>query len=156
MFIVKYRRSRKPEVSDIHGNTLLEITWTVIPTLLAAWLFFVGYEGFALMRNPPEDAYVVECEGRQWYWSFRYPEEDVTSPELYVPGNTPIKVKVTSPVDDVLHSLFIPYFKIKEDCVPGKWGYLWFEADKIGEYNIFCAEFCGRDHSRMISKLSRS
>ena len=152
-FVVKYHRSRHPTPSKIHGSTKLEITWTVLPTILATWLFFVGYEGFALMRDPPEDAYVVECTGRQWFWTFRYPTEDVQSPDLYVPVNTPIKVTVTSPPDDVVHSLYIPYFKVKEDCVPGRVNFLWFEADKISTYNIFCAEFCGKDHARMIAKL---
>ncbi len=152
-FVVKYHRSKGNEPTDIHGSTKLEITWTVLPTILAGWLFFVGYEGFALMRDVPEDAYVVECEGRQWYWTFRYPKEDVSSSELVVPVDTPIRVNLTSPVNDVLHSLYIPYFKVKEDCVPGKWSYLWFQADKISEYNVFCTEFCGRDHARMITKL---
>jgi cytochrome c oxidase subunit II len=153
VFVVKYRRSRNPEVSDIHGNMKLEFIWTVLPTILVAWLFFVGYEGFALMRDVPDDAYVVECLGRQWYWTFRYPQEDISSAELYVPVNKPIKVRVSAPENEVLHSLYIPYFKVKEDCVPGKWSYVWFEADKIGTYNVFCTEFCGKDHARMITKL---
>ncbi len=153
VFLVKYSRKNHPEPTDIHGNTKLEIIWTILPTILAAYLFFVGYEGFALMRDVPEDAMVVECHGRQWYWEFRYPNEDVSSPDLYVPVNTPVKIRVTAPVDDVVHSLFIPYFRVKEDCVPGKWGYMWFEADKISTYNVFCTEFCGKDHARMIAKL---
>ncbi len=153
MFVVKYHRNKGKEPADIHGNTKLEIIWTVLPTLLGAWLFFVGYEGFALMRDVPDNAYVVNCEGRQWYWTFTYPDEGVSSPELVVPVDTPIRVNVSSPETDVLHSLFLPYFKVKEDCVPGKPNFLWFEADKISTYNVFCTEFCGKDHSRMITKL---
>lgn len=153
VFLVKYARKRHPDPADIPGNMKLEVLWTVLPTILAAWLFFVGYKGFELMRNPPEDAYVVECMGRQWFWEFRYPDEDVASPDLYVPVNRAVKVKVSAPETDVLHSLFIPHFRVKEDCVPGKWSFLWFEADKIGTYNIFCTEFCGKDHSRMLAKL---
>jgi len=153
VFVFKYHRSRHPRAEKIHGNTKLEITWTVLPTILGIWLFFVGYHGFALMRDPPKDAYVVEVEGRQWAWTFRYPEEGVTSTEMYVPQGKAIRCNVSAPADDVVHSFYLPHFRVKEDCVPGQPNFLWFQADEIGVYNIFCAEFCGKDHAQMHTKL---
>jgi mono/diheme cytochrome c family protein len=107
-----------------------------------------------MMRDVPEGAMVVEVEARQWAFTFKYPEADnVTSSIMYVPVGRDIKCELSSPKDDVLHSFYLPYFRTKEDCVPGIPTYMWFNADKIGTYNIFCAEFCGKDHARMITKL---
>ena len=89
LFVYRYRRSRHPKAADISGNTKLEITWIVIPTIIVLFMFWKGYEGFRLMRDVPADAMVVEVEGRQWEWWFHYPEADVTSPELYVPVGKP-------------------------------------------------------------------
>ncbi|MHC5012233.1 MAG: cytochrome c oxidase subunit II [Planctomycetota bacterium] len=96
---------------------------------------------------------VVEVEARQWAWTFTYPDVGISASELYVPVNTPVKLELSSPVDDVIHSLYLPDFRVKEDCVPGLDTYLWFEADRISTHNIFCAEFCGKDHARMLSRL---
>jgi cytochrome c oxidase subunit 2 len=153
VFIFKYHRSRHPDPAHIPGNFRLEVLWTIIPTIIAIWMFWEGYKGFMVMRSPPPDAYVVEAIGRQWSWTFRYPDEDITHNELVVPVNTPVRVNVYSPPDDVVHSLYIPDFKVKEDCVPGLWNFLWFEADRVGRHHIFCAEFCGKDHSKMLSAL---
>jgi cytochrome c oxidase subunit 2 len=156
LFAWKYHRSRHPKSEHIPGSFKLEITWTVLPTLLSVWLFFLGLEGFQLMRSPPEGAYEIDVEARQWAWTFRYPKEDVTSSELYVPVNTPVKLNLSSPIGDVIHSFYIPDFRVKEDCVPGTPTWLWFEADReTGDtpHNIFCAEFCGKDHARMLSRL---
>jgi cytochrome c oxidase subunit II len=153
VFLFRYRRDRHPKAAQIEGNTPLEITWIVIPTFIVLFMFYKGYEGFLLMRNPPPDAKVIEVEARQWAWTFRYPDEGISAPELYVPVNTPIKLLLTAPADDVVHSFYLPAFRVKEDCVPGRENHLWFEADKVSTYNIFCAEFCGKDHARMLSLL---
>lgn len=152
-FVVKYRRERHPKAARIHGNTMLEITWIVIPTFIVMFMFYKGYEGFRVMRDPPRDAMVVEVEARQWAWTFRYPQENVSSSELYVPVNTAVKLLLTVPVGDVNHSFYLPSFRTKEDCVPGYVNTMWFEADRVGTHNIFCAEFCGLDHARMRSLL---
>ncbi|MDA1194180.1 MAG: cytochrome c oxidase subunit II [Planctomycetota bacterium] len=149
-FAFKYHRSRHPKPARIHGSLKLEITWTIIPTLIALWMFMVGYDGFQLIRTVPDGAYVVEVEGKQWSWTFTHPETGVTDSTLYVPAGRPIKCELSS--SDVLHSLYIPAYRVKEDCVPGLDTYLWFEAE-VGEYNVFCAEFCGNDHAKMITKL---
>jgi cytochrome c oxidase subunit 2 len=164
-FVIKYHRSRHPKSEHIPGNFKLEVIWTVLPTMLSIWLFFVGLEGFQLMRDPPEDAYIIEVEGVQWQWNYTYPKEGVSSKDyLYVPVNTPVKLNLSSPIGDVLHSFYLPDFRVKEDCVPGTPTYLWFEADRVtariedGEirgtwHNVFCAEFCGKDHAKMISRM---
>jgi len=152
-FIVKYRRSRNPKATPIEGNLLLEVTWIVIPTILVLFMFFKGYEGFKLMRSVPEGAKVIKVVGQRWYWTFNYPELGITSDRLFVPIDTPIKLEMTAPPDDVVHSLYLPDFRVKEDCVPGKDTHLWFHPEEEGTFNIFCAEYCGLDHSKMITKL---
>jgi len=152
-FVVRYSRGRAKKTTQIHGNVWLEVTWVVLPTILVTWLFWVGYKGFVTIRTVPEGAMVVQVTARQWSWSFNYPDEGVNATEMVVPVNTPVKVEITAPPDDVLHSFFIPDFRVKEDAVPGKQTYLWFESNRTGDFNIFCAEYCGKDHSQMISML---
>jgi cytochrome c oxidase subunit II len=152
-FVVRYRRGRATRTKQIEGNLWLEIIWVVLPTILVTWMFWVGYKGFVTIRTVPEGAMVVQVTARQWSWSFHYPEEKVDATEMVVPVNTPVKVEITAPPDDVLHSFFIPDFRVKEDAVPGKQTYLWFESNRTGDFNIFCAEYCGKDHSQMISML---
>ena len=153
VLVVYFGRDRATTTKQIHGHTVLEITWIVVPVLIVTWMFYVGYEGFALMRSVPDDAMVVEVTGRQWTWSFRYPEEKIDATEMVVPVGVPVKVELTAPEGDVVHSFYIPDFRVKEDAVPGQNTYLWFESDREGSFHIFCAEFCGKDHSKMISTL---
>lgn len=150
---LRYRRGRTPTTTQIEGHKWLEITWIAVPTLIVTWMFFVGYEGFALMRAVPADAMTVEVTGRQWVWSFHYPDDKVDATEMVVPVGQAVKVELTAPPDDVVHSFYIPDFRVKEDAVPGKRTHLWFDAEREGTYNIFCAEFCGKDHAKMLSVL---
>ena len=153
VFAIRYRRGQARTTVQIEGHKWLEVTWIVIPTIIVTWLFFVGYKGFAMMRDVPPGAMVVEVTGKQWVWSFHYPEEKIDTSEMVVPVGVPVKVELTAPENDVVHSFYIPDFRVKEDAVPGKDSYLWFETERVGTYNIFCAEFCGKDHSKMISFL---
>jgi len=153
IMVFKFRRSKTPKTTQIHGHIWLETTWIIIPTLIVFWMFWVGYRGFVLMRNVPADAMVVEVTGKQWMWAFHYPVEKLDTSEMVVPVNTAVKVELTAPADDVGHSFFIPDFRVKEDAVPGQSTYLWFEAEREGTFNIFCAEFCGKGHSEMLSIL---
>jgi len=153
LFVFKYRRSRNPKAVQIEGSLPLELTWIVIPTILVLFMFYKGYEGFKLMRNVPEGAMEVNVLARKWFWTFTYPGTGVSSDKLYVPVETPVKLLLDAPPDDVVHSFYLPAFRVKEDCVPGKTNYLWFQAEKTGIYHIFCAEFCGKDHSKMITEL---
>ena len=153
LFVVKYHRGRARTTSQIGGNKWLEIVCIVIPTLIVTWMFFVGYRGFVSIRNPPDDAMIVQVTGRQWAWSFHYPDAGVNSQEMVVPVDTPVKAELTAPSNDVIHSFFIPDFRVKEDVLPGRTTYIWFEAKREGDFNIFCAEFCGKGHSSMLSML---
>ncbi len=153
VFVIRYRRGKARTTSQVEGHLWLEITWTVIPTLIVTWMFFVGYEGFGLMRRVPPDAMVVQVTGRQWSWSFHYPGAGIDSTEMVVPVDQTVKVELTAPPTDVTHSFYIPDFRVKEDVVPGRTTYLWFKAERTGTYDVFCSEFCGKDHSKMLSRM---
>ncbi len=149
-FIFKYSRKKNPVASDITGNTTLEILWTVIPTLLVLVMFFYGYTGFKMIRNAPENSLLVKVVGRMWAWSYEY-ENGAKSDTLYVPTGKPVKLELTS--TDVNHSFYIPAFRIKEDAVPGRKNYMWFEPKEDGTYQVECAEYCGLSHAYMLSKI---
>jgi cytochrome c oxidase subunit 2 len=153
LFVFKYSRKKAKKTSQVGHHTKLEIAWTVLPTILVIWMFFIGYSGFKKMRDVPEGAMVVEVTGRQWAWSFHYPKEKVDSMEMVVPVGEPVKVEITAPPEDVIHSFYLPEFRVKEDAVPGRTSYLWFMPERKGTYNVFCAEFCGKDHSKMTTVL---
>jgi len=149
-FLIRYNRSRHPRPEHVGESVLLEVTWTVIPTILVILMFYVGWVDFDFIRNPPRGAIPVEVTARQWSWLFTYDngkQDDV----LRVPVEKPVKLVMTSV--DVLHCLFIPAFRIKEDCVPGMKTHLWFTADRTGSYDIYCTEYCGVGHSHMRSKV---
>lgn len=152
-FAVIFRRSKRKTTTQIHGHPVLETVWIIIPTIIFLWLFFVGFGGFQLMRAIPDDAMVIKVTGRQWVWSFYYPESGINTTEMVVPIDTPVRVELTAPPEDVLHSFFIPDFRIKEDVVPGQDTLMWFEGQRLGTYTIFCAEYCGLDHSQMYTTL---
>lgn len=149
-FLIKYNRKRHPHHEEVKENVALEITWTVIPTVLVLLMFYFGWVNFDYLRNPPRDAMPVQVIARQWSWLFVY-ENGVQSDVLKIPLNRPVKLILTS--QDVIHSLFIPAFRIKEDCVPGMKTHLWFNANEAGTYDIFCTEYCGVGHSHMLSKV---
>jgi cytochrome c oxidase subunit 2 len=149
-FVFRYSRKKNPKATNIEGNTKLEIIWTVIPLILVLIMFYFGWLGYRPMRQVPKDAIPVKAIGMMWSWSFEYPNGKKSS-ELIVPLNKPVKLDLVSL--DVLHSLYIPAFRIKEDVVPGKNNYMWFTAQIEGEYDLFCAEYCGDRHSYMLSKV---
>lgn len=149
-FAIRYNRKRHPEPVEVKENKWLEITWTVIPGILVLAMFFYGYEGFRLIRDVPDDAMVVHVTGRMWDWSFEY-ENGIQAKKLYVPVGKPIKLILKSV--DVIHSFYIPTFRIKEDVVPGQETYLWFKPQTTGPADIFCAEFCGERHAFMLSQV---
>ena len=144
-------------------NTPLEVGWTVIPLLLVIAIFFMGFKGFLDLSTPPKDAYEINVTAAQWNWNFKYPN-GATSSDLVVPAGQPVKLVMRS--NDVLHSLYIPDFRVKKDVVPGRYSYLWFQADEptgmvpedqsanttLGHY-LFCTEYCGKDHSNMNRKV---
>ncbi len=150
-FVIKYHRKRNKEPKDIEGNTWLEITWTVIPTILVLGMFYYGWIGYKMMKDVPEDAMTINVTGRMWSWLFEY-QDGIQSDTLYVPVAKPIRINLKS--QDVLHSFYIPAFRVKHDVVPGnEQGYVWFQPQELGSYDVFCAEYCGQQHAYMKTKL---
>jgi len=128
----------------------LELTWTVIPLILVVVIFVFGFKGYLDMSTPPANAYEILVEGQKWNWSFTYPNGYIDS-NLHVPVDRPIRLVMGS--QDVIHSLYIPAFRVKMDVVPGRYAKAWFEATEPGEYDLFCAEYCGTSHSDMIAHV---
>lgn len=153
-FIFRYHHSKvKPkEIRNIKNHLALEITWTVIPTILFFIIFYYGYSAFRQIRTMPKDAFTVDVLGKRWSWTFTYPNGKRTD-ELYVPQGENIRLRLHVPDNDVLHSFYVPAFRVKEDLVPGQVNHLWFNATIPGRYDIQCAEYCGTRHSYMLSKV---
>lgn len=153
-FVWKYRHRPGREKADrapAH-STALELTWTVIPTVIVLVIFYFGFRGFLHMSVVPPDAYEVTVNAQMWNWSFTYPN-GYTSPELHVPYNVPVRLVLQSAPGDVIHSFYCPQFRLKKDVVPTRYNRLWFQATEKGTFDIFCAEYCGQQHSRMRTKL---
>lgn len=149
---IRYRRRSPDEVGgSFHANMLLEVTWTIIPLGIVIFLFFWGARVFFLQVEPPGDALEITVTGKQWMWRFQHPEGQREINTLHVPTGQPVKVEMIS--EDVLHSLYVPAFRTKMDVVPGRYTTLWFEATKPGTYHLFCAEFCGTQHSGMVGSV---
>jgi cytochrome c oxidase subunit 2 len=149
-FVFRFNKKKNKVATQIEGDTRLEILWTVIPTLLALVMFYFGWAGWTPMNKVPKDAMVVTSVARMWNFSFQY-ENGKESPDLIVPVNTPVKINLISV--DVIHSLFIPAFRIKSDMVPGREKMMWFLPQREGVYDLYCAEYCGLQHSYMESKV---
>lgn len=145
-YVFRYRKSKNPKATHIEGNHKLEIIWTVIPTILVVIMFYYGWAGWKSQREVPDDAMSIKSIARMWSFTFEY-DNGVTTDTLFVPINKAINLDLHAV--DVLHSIYIPAFRIKQDMVPGKPDFIWFESGKIGEYEIFCAEYCGLRHSYM-------
>jgi cytochrome c oxidase subunit 2 len=150
-FTVKYNKKRHKKAANIEGNTTLEIIWTVIPTLIVLIMFYVGWKGFVFLRSVPGNAMTVKVTARMWSWLFEY-ENGIKTDTLKVPVDKPVKLLLSS--QDVIHSFFIPAFRIKEDAVPGFESYMWFEANEEGSYDVLCAEYCGLQHAYMLTKVN--
>ncbi len=156
-FLVRYRRRQEGEQAPgrtTHNNAL-ELTWTIIPLLLVIVMFYLGFRGFMDVLNAPANAMEIYVQGSKWSWNFTYPQgpgaDAVQSDELHVPVGQPVKLTLFS--NDVIHSFFIPAFRIKRDAVPGRFNKIWFQAKYPGEYLALCAEYCGTDHSDMLAKV---
>ena len=149
---VKYRRRNAEDVgSPEKASMWLEITWSVIPLAILLFMFAWGAIVFFKAMRPPADAVQYWAVGKQWMWKIQHPAGNREINELHVPINVPIKLTMTS--EDVIHSFFVPAFRIKMDVLPGRYTTVWFEATKPGTYTLFCTEYCGAEHSRMIGKV---
>ncbi len=153
VFAVRYRRKTGDDKTPgITGNETLEIIWTVVPSVILMLIFAHGLVVFNELRTPPRDAVEVNVIGKQWLWQFEYGNGKKTINELYVQNNTPVKMIMRS--DDVLHSFFIPAFRVKQDILPGRFTQLWFTPTKVGTFIIFCSEYCGSGHSQMLARVN--
>ncbi len=150
-FAIKYRHTQVRKTKYITGNHMLEGVFIVIPTVLLLVIFGWGYSVYRGMTEAPSDAYQIRVIGKQWLWQFQYDNGKTTVGEVYVPLNKPVKLIMTS--EDVLHSFFIPNFRVKQDVVPGMYSSVWFEAKVPGRHQVFCAEYCGTSHSGMLAQL---
>jgi cytochrome c oxidase subunit 2 len=151
IFVVRYRRREgvEPEPSPSH-NMALEVTWTTIPLLLVMVIFAWGFKVYLDMSTPPANSYEIQVTGQKWKWLFTYPTGHVDE-NLHVPVDQPVRLVMTS--EDVIHSFYVPAFRIKRDVVPGRYSKVWFRATEVGEFQVFCAEYCGTGHSDMLAKV---
>ena len=165
-FLAKYRaRPGHKEEHTAHHNNALEALWSIIPSLLLIPIFGYGFIGYLDLRTPQEGALEIEVIAKKWAWAFRYPNGHIDE-DLHVPLDEPVKLVMSS--DDVLHSLYIPAFRVKMDCVPGRYSKMWFQATRMprdrteeeGQYgedaegfDLFCTEYCGTGHSAMLAKV---
>lgn len=150
-FVIRYRRSANPEPADIRGNVKLELFWMILPTVIALTMFYVGWSSYLKLRGVPAGALEVNVTGVQFAWIFTYPNRKESENMLMAPRGKPVRLNITS--EDVIHSLYVPAFRIKMDAVPGMKTYAWFYPDKIGDYTILCAEYCGVSHADMTGIL---
>jgi len=151
-FAIKYRRKTNTDKTPyISHNTALEFLWSFIPLLIFLGAFVWGWYVYHNMRAIPENATEIHIFGKQWTWEFAYKSGKTSANEFWVPVNQPVKLIMTS--RDVIHSFYIPAMRIKQDVVPGMYTALWFNAEKTGDYQIFCAEYCGAAHSQMMAKM---
>jgi cytochrome c oxidase subunit II len=141
----RHRPGHKAEPSSAH-NDALEITWTVIPTIIVVFLFWYGWRAYVDIATPPQKAVEVNLVAWRWNWQFTHPN-GVTDSDLHVPVNTPVRLVMKS--TDVLHAFYAPVLRVKQDIIPRRYTYTWFEATKPGTYRLTCAEYCGTDHSQM-------
>ncbi len=160
LFAVRYARrtpGQQAEPDAPTHNTPIEVTWSVIPLILVIVIFYVGFEGYMKLSVAPQNAYTIDVTGKKWSWSFAYPNGVTDGGEIHVPAGEPVKLVMTS--QDVLHSFFVPDFRVKQDVLPGRYTTLWFEAlrppegQDTAEHFVFCTEYCGTSHSDMRATL---
>jgi cytochrome c oxidase subunit 2 len=151
-FAIKYRRRHDNEIGvAIHGSLALELLWTVIPFVIAMVMFGWGAKVYFDLTRPPAGAMEVYIVGKQWMWKAQHMDGQREINELHVPVGRPVKLIMGS--EDVIHSFYIPAFRVKADVIPGRYNTLWFEATQPGTYHLFCAEYCGTKHSGMIGSV---
>jgi cytochrome c oxidase subunit 2 len=149
VFAVKFRRRHDDEIGvAIHGSLALELLWTVIPLGITMVMFVWGAQVFFHLTRPPRGAMEIYIVGKQWMWKAQHMDGAREINELHVPVGRPVKLIMGS--EDVIHSFFIPDFRVKADVVPGRLNTMWFTATKPGRYHLFCTQYCGTKHSAMI------
>jgi cytochrome c oxidase subunit 2 len=150
-FALRYRKSRSPQATQIHGSTALELLWTGIPLGIVMIIFVWSSVIFFMQTRPPKGAMEIYCVAKQWMWKFQHPEGQREINELHVPAGRDVRMVMTS--QDVIHSFYVPAFRIKADVLPGRYTSTWFHATVPGRYHLFCAEYCGTQHSGMVGEV---
>ncbi len=149
VFSIRYRRRSPNEVAQqTKGSNRLEFAWSAIPFALAMVVFFWGANLYFELSRPPDDSTEVYVIGRQWMWKFVHATGQEEINELHVPINKNIKLTMTA--QDVIHDLFVPDFRVKDDVLPERYTTAWFNATKPGQYHLFCSQYCGTNHAEMI------
>jgi cytochrome c oxidase subunit 2 len=152
VFAIRYRRRSEAErPAEIHGSLALELAWTIAPLFILVAMFVWGAVLFFSMNRPPDNPIEIQVVGKRWMWKLQHMTGQREINELHVPAGRPVKLTLTS--EDVIHSFYVPAFRIKKDAVPGRYNVAWFQATKPGRYHLFCAEYCGTQHSRMIGSI---
>src|SRR5512144_2550096 len=151
-FAIRYRRrSADDRPPAILGSLALELAWTIVPLGLMAVMFVWGAKVYFHMNRPPDDAMTVTVVGKRWMWKIQHPTGQREINELHVPVGRAVKLVLTS--EDVIHSFYVPAFRIKRDAIPGRYSEAWFRATKPGTYHLLCAEYCGTEHARMRGRI---
>lgn len=149
---IKYRRGAKVDRSNPpHENLVVELGWTIIPALICLVIFGAATWVYLEAARMPAGAMEIYVTGKQWMWKIQHPQGRWENNELHVPVGRPVKLTMTS--EDVLHSFFIPAFRVKQDVLPGRYTTLWFEATQVGEHRLYCTEYCGTKHSGMVGRV---
>lgn len=150
---IAHRRKHPDQgpISNFSHNTMLEVVWTLVPTVILMVIFAWGWKGNLDQSIAPANALQYRVQGQKWAWNFWHPGSLTPVAEMWVPINTP--VKITTDSKDVLHSFYIPAFRCKRDVLPGRYQIVWFEATQLGDFPIFCSEYCGDGHSQMGSMV---
>jgi cytochrome c oxidase subunit II len=149
-FVIRYSKKRHPVAEQIEGHAWLEVVWTLVPLVIFLSIFYYGWTNYEYMRQAPRESMVIKVTARQWNWSFQYPNGKVTR-VLFAPIDRPMKLEVRSA--DVVHGFYVPSFRLKIDAVPARANTTWFQATRLGSYDIECTVLCGIDHSLMLSKV---
>ena len=152
VFAVKYRTNDPLAVgARIHGSIPLELAWSIIPFVISIVIFAWAADVYFDLQRPPDQSLEIYATGKRWMWKFQHLDGQSEINELHVPVGRPVKITFTS--EDVIHSMFFPAFRVKADAIPGRYSSVWFSATKVGEYHLFCAEYCGTKHSGMVGKV---
>ncbi|HEX3719962.1 MAG TPA: cytochrome c oxidase subunit II [Verrucomicrobiae bacterium] len=151
-FLFKYRNGNPADRTPLElPEYKIEVAWTIVPTLIFMCFYVWGSRQYFLIERPPPDAMQINVIGKQWMWKIQHPEGNREINELHVPMGRDVKLMMTS--EDVIHSFFLPAFRVKQDVVPGRYTTEWINADKIGTYHLFCSEYCGTSHSLMVGRI---
>ena len=151
-FCIRYRAGSSADRSQPpSGARALELAWTITPLLIFVAVFFLAAKAFVEMHRPPADALPVYVVGKQWMWTLQHRNGRREINELHVPLGQPVRLVMTS--QDVIHSFYVPAFRLKQDVVPGRYTSLWFTATQLGDFHLFCSEYCGTEHPAMLGRV---